>query len=85
MKYEIYKLDNQGDVSLYGVGTKGEIKDYLLRQIDYQDVYEMGYVPDFIADEETQSIYGEAKNVYDPFDGYWHYLNGDYCYKINQY
>ena len=84
MKYEIYKLNNQGKLFFHGVGTKSEIKNYLFEKIDYQSCYEFGEVPDFMADEESQSIYGEAKNVYDAFDGEWHYLNGDFNYMINK-
>lgn len=84
MKYQIYKLDNDGKIIPHGVGTKAQVQTQLFNEIDFLSVYEFGYVPDFMADEESQEIYGKAKNVYDAFDGEWHYLNGDFNYRIEQ-
>jgi hypothetical protein len=84
MKYQIYKLNNDGKVIPHGVGTKSDVINYLFNEIDFISVYQWGEVPDFMADEESQEIYGEAKNVYDAFDGEWHYLNGDYNYRIEK-
>jgi len=80
--YTLTLIHNNGRRKNYSFYTQKEVIGFLWNSMSIYDCYETEEVPIFFADQESQEIYGKAKNVYNPFDDDAHYYNGDYVYRV---
>lgn len=81
--YNLKLVHNNGSKKEYSFYTQKQILGFLFESIDISRAYlEAEEVPDFFADDESQEVYGIAKNVYNPFDNQFHFFNGDYDFCV---
>ena len=80
--YNLKLFHTNGSKKEYTFYTQKEVIGFLFNSMSIYDCYIAEEVPIFFADQESQEIYGKAKNVYNPFDDDAHYYNGDYVYRV---
>jgi uncharacterized membrane protein YjdF len=80
--YNLKLVHNNGSQKEYSFYTQKEVIGFLYNSMSIYDCFIAEEVPIFFADQESQEIYGIAKNVYNPFDDDAHYYNGDYVYRV---
>jgi len=80
--YTLTLIHNNNTRKDYSFYTQKEVIGFLSNSMSIYDCYIAEEVPFFFADQESQEIYGMAKNVYNPFDDDAHYYNGDYVYRV---
>ena len=83
--YTLRLIHNNGTEKQLSFSNEKQILGYLFNSIDISRAYlEAEEVPNFFVNEESEEVYGKAKNVYNPFDEQFHFFNGDYDFCIEK-